>query len=493
VSKKIIITNKTALLEKYNSIEPLESEINNLITEDAKKGITTILKYIDDANQMKIYGTKPVTDKTDEKQNKAAIDTVYNAEKPAYMLLIDGPDVIPHQKLKNPVEDADSDIPSDLPYACDNPYSKEPNDFAGPTRVIGRLPGMTLSNDVDYLTQLIKNSVSFEPVNKSDYMNYFSISAHEWEDSTGESVENIFGNKIFLNLVPPNNDNWADKQLNSLIHFVNCHGKIATPKWYGQQESEYPVALEADLLAGKILKNTIVASECCYGALLYPPENAGHNFGESICNTYLGNNAIGFLGSTTLAYGPSSGQGQADLIAQYFLINILQGQSLGHAFLEARQKFIQNNIDLSPMDIKTLSQFILLGDPSTQPVAKPKSATIEAESNERNTRRQRLMLTGSFLKKNVGISRKSEKISLKGNILSEVNAIKEKMKIIERKTISYEIDYKGQSKAIMKSIKPRYHLIHGEILKDTEIPNEIILVVREVDEKNYSIEYLYRH
>jgi len=76
----------------------------------------------------------------------------------------------------------------------------------------------------------------------------------------------------------------------------------------------------------------------------------------------------GFFGSTTIAYGPSEGNGNADLICQYFLQRVLAGASLGRAALEARQKFAGEHTHLDPFDLKTLAQFYLLGDPSLQPV-----------------------------------------------------------------------------------------------------------------------------
>jgi hypothetical protein len=83
--------------------------------------------------------------------------------------------------------------------------------------------------------------------------------------------------------------------------------------------------------------------------------------------SYLGAGGIGFVGSTTIAYGPAKGNGAADLLTQYFLIEILAGASLGRAFLQARQKFIQTQRLADPVNLKTIAQFILLGDPSVHP------------------------------------------------------------------------------------------------------------------------------
>ena len=56
----------------------------------------------------------------------------------------------------------------------------------------------------------------------------------------------------------------------------------------------------------------------------------------------------------------------ADFITQYFLVNVLNGASLGRACLEARQKFVDEQY-LDIYNLKTLAQFVLLGDPALHP------------------------------------------------------------------------------------------------------------------------------
>ena len=82
-----------------------------------------------------------------------------------------------------------------------------------------------------------------------------------------------------------------------------------------------------------------------------------------ICQSYLGQGAYGYFGSTTIAYGPKNDNGAADLICQYFLINVLEGASIGRAALLARQQFGAYS-QMDPLDLKTLAQFYFLGDPS---------------------------------------------------------------------------------------------------------------------------------
>jgi hypothetical protein len=56
-------------------------------------------------------------------------------------------------------------------------------------------------------------------------------------------------------------------------------------------------------------------------------------------------------------------------MVQYFLTSMLDGASLGRAFLQARQQFVLSERLDDKMNLKTLGQFILLGDPSVHPCA----------------------------------------------------------------------------------------------------------------------------
>lgn len=150
------------------------------------------------------------------------------------------------------------------------------------------------------------------------------------------------------------------------MHFINCHGGPADFHFYGQKGSSYPVAHESPDIAGKILEGTVATAECCFGAELYNSFKPVQDMG--ICNRYLLDGAYGFFGSTSTAYGPASGNGQADIITQDFLRHVLSGASLGRAALQARQDYVLKNAVLDPIDLKTLSQFYLLGDPSIHPV-----------------------------------------------------------------------------------------------------------------------------
>jgi hypothetical protein len=162
------------------------------------------------------------------------------------------------------------------------------------------------------------------------------------------------------------------------LHFINCHGATADPRFFGQRNSQsenYPVAHTARHLDGLVSEGTVVAAECCFGAELYDPCRFHHQT-PRICYAYLVGGAYGFLGSSTISYRPSRGNARADLICRYFFERLLLGAPLGRALLEARQQFVLDTPLLHPSDLKTLAQFSLLGDPSIHPVA-PKRPALE--------------------------------------------------------------------------------------------------------------------
>lgn len=162
--------------------------------------------------------------------------------------------------------------------------------------------------------------------------------------------------------------------LSRRAHLINCHGADTFPFFYGdddhpdEEQRSYPEAHWSQRLAG-VREGAVIAAECCYGASLYDPVEAGDD--EAICNAYLRRGAAGFFGSTTIAYGPAEGNGEADDICRYFLRAVQRGASLGRAALEARQQYVRRNVrrrgSVDPVDLKTLAQFLLLGDPSVHP------------------------------------------------------------------------------------------------------------------------------
>jgi Peptidase family C25 len=407
---KIIVTNGTALKAKYGStgVTKIGEAVDALIKADDKRGIKSRLVFLDRAATMSRFNGRAVTDPADPKQNKKAIDAIFRKANPEYLMILGAIDVVPHQDIKNPAfdspDDPDTNADGDLPYACDTPYSRDIATFKGPTRVVGRLPDLHGAGNPAYLVRLLATAATYRSRKATDYAAYFGLSTHSWRKSTEESLFNVFGDSDALNLAPPRGPAFSAKGLAPLAHFINCHGGQADPNFFGEKGNSQPVALTSDSIAKKIKSGTVAAVECCYGAELY--DSVTLSIAMPICQRYLNRGAYGYFGSSTIAYGPEEGNGAADLITQYFLQELLKGASLGRAALIARQRFVEQVGELDPVDLKTLGQFNLLGDPSIHPVViaspteVPKNVDVEkSERDERQQRRAKLRAVGEMLDK----------------------------------------------------------------------------------------------
>ena len=305
--------------------------------------------------------------------------------------------MVAQQALRNPTpDDGDPEVPTDLPYACEAPYSRKAKDFRAPTRVVGRLPDATGASNPRALKAVIATAAKWKLRSRDHYEQFLGITARVWRGSTAMSLRNTFGTAAGLKTSPTDGPRWQQRVLDNPMHFINCHGSPMDPYFYGQRGNSYPIAHSAARLEGKVADGTVVAAECCYGAELYDAGDAGGQAG--IVATYMTGGAYGFLGSSTIAYGPAEGNGAADLICQYFLQRVLRGASLGRATLEARQRFVRETSVLDPVDLKTLAQFDLMGDPSIHPVRRRgKAADTEPDAGARGARRANLLALGLAL------------------------------------------------------------------------------------------------
>lgn len=371
---KLLVTNLARLEAKYGpaKMPALKAAVKKLIAADAGRGLKTALVDLSSTTEMnKFHGTAVPADKADDpRANKQAIDKVFAATQPSYLMLLGSIDVIAHQDLKNPLfdpaDDNDELAWSDLPYACEAPYSTDIRKFLAPTRVVGRLPDLTAGTDVGYLVGLLETAASYQQLGVESYSDFLGLSADVWKKSTSLSLTAVFGSAAAMKVSPPDGPNWTATALKPRSHFINCHGAPADFRFYGQKGNSFPVAHSATVVNGHVTPGTIVAAECCYGAELYDPAKADGHMG--LCNTYLGDKAVAYFGSSTIAYGPADGNDQADLLCQYFLKHVRAGASVGRACLQARLDYITQASALKPVDLKTLAQFSVMADPALTPV-----------------------------------------------------------------------------------------------------------------------------
>jgi len=396
-----------------------------------------------------------------------------------------------------------------VPYACETSFSRNAGDFIAPGRVLGRLPDITGVNDPSYLITLIQNSINWKPLKSSAYKNYFSLSVKWWKKSTQTSLMNIFQDNKKLELAPPTEGPFTKTDLSPMMHFFNCHGGLRTSEFYGQpneNSNSFPVCMESNMLDKKISYGTVTAAECCYGGLLYNP-NRPNKIHLPISNTYLKNNAIAFVGSTTAAYGPSDSQGGADYITQYFLIAIQKGgASTGRSFLEAQQRFVEKgDVKMDPTDLKTIIQFLLLGDPSITPIeGSPKTTPGKTpvksimnkdahETKERKERRLKLAEKSIYINSTSDAPVKIE-VPIRGKLKTDIKKALRIYKFKDEKKISYGFKKgrRGKAKNIPVDRNYRYH-VYSDLKKGEVIDTLRLLVIQDVNNKVMEVkEYVRR-
>jgi hypothetical protein len=497
---KVIITNMGALREKYGEgFGRVRTAIERLITADKKRGLDAKLVALDSEADMSAVKGNAVQDKDDQRAVKQAVDAIYNAYEPDYNVILGAQDVVPHQDLENPAYqpggDNDKVIPSEIPYACEAPYSKNPADFVGPTRVVGRLPDLVRCSDPAYLVYLLGTAARHKTRPRSEYQKYFSVSAEVWKASTALSLIKIFGTAASVATSPPKGPRWKNAELGRRVHFINCHGSPDDPNFYGQRGGSYPIAHTAKNLVKKIMSGTVIAVECCYGAQLYDPADADMQPG--ICSTYLRDGAYGFFGSSTIAYGPSEGNGQADLICQYFIDEVINGASLGEATLKARHRFAQAYTHVDPTDLKTLVQFYLLGDPSIHAVAAVPHAlartksfrqVFKAHQNTKGTRklrRERATRTGTNLRNSLGTPNKSGE-DIPGEVRTVIESVALGSGIKSFGAQTFRVKYPDEAMVeSMKRFAPAregraLYMISGSRPLPKEAPGRVVVIIGTV-------------
>lgn len=487
---KVVVTNRGRLIAKYTAAgwQSIQRAINALILADRKRGISSSLLCLDLAADMHSIGS-PVKLANSPRQNKDAIDAIYQALSPDYLMMLGATDVLPHQHLINLADTDDSSVWSDLPYACDAKYSRDSSKFIGPTRVVSRLPDLVGAGTPEYLIKLLNSAARYKRRDLEEYLRYFGLSADVWQSSSRSSLLEIFGDHQSLQLSPPVRPTSPPTQFELLSHFINCHGSSLEPKFYGEDEEDEnntPEAMSTALMGGRISNGTVVAAECCYGAQLYNSFDAKTEI--PICQSYLLQGAYAFFGSSTIAYGLEVGNGAADLICRYFLLNVLQGASIGRAALMARQQYVSNVDHMDPIDLKTLSQFTLLGDPSIQPVRvsqagfKAKGADFAtAERFARGERRSKLRSIGEFLERAKPIASKPMKPSPEPQVISALRRIvSDRLSNIRRFNV-FEVE---ENPEVHRARKPIWYYIGvtPEPLNQSPLPEQVLGAPAELRE-----------
>jgi hypothetical protein len=384
---KLLVTHQGALRRKYgvDGAARVRDALDALVEADQGRGLASRVLLLDNTQSMKAIKAAKVAD-GDWVAALKAVDLAATRYQPAYLVLVGATDVVPQGQVRNPIanrgSDSDPYIPSDLPFACDLPDSwtgpqggrLDAAELMSVTRVVGRIPDLVGADDPAMLLSAISTATSYTQRAATAYQRVFSLSAAVWKGSTVMSVDLLPGPAPTTHLSPPARSAWTKAELAPLTHFVNCHGGDTVPDWFGQAPGGRvdTVALAPEDVDRRIAGGTIVAAECCYGAMHVAPADLGGRI--PMMWAYLRSGAHACVGSSTTAYGPADGMGLADLVCRYAVEGIMAGASSGRALLDARQRFIRETGSMTPVDLKTLAQFDLLGDPSLVAVRLPGAA-----------------------------------------------------------------------------------------------------------------------
>lgn len=164
----------------------------------------------------------------------------------------------------------------------------------------------------------------------------------------------------------------------AIAGYFNLHGLADSPEWFGQSDptesagnlvavSDHPIALQpGDILLNPETKIEFILSEACFGA-----HTLNKDTSTSIALAFLAKGCRAFVGSTCTSYG-SNGTPliAADFLAYEFWKNLRQGLPAGECLRQAKltmaRELSKTYGYLDGEDQKTLTSFVLYGDPLAQ-------------------------------------------------------------------------------------------------------------------------------
>ncbi|MBI9047837.1 MAG: tetratricopeptide repeat protein [Anaerolineaceae bacterium] len=395
----VIFSSWNGLTKKYGNetalmIDQKARQLAELIGK--KPEWNAVVYYPDDLNSIKNYEVPQVNgdDPWELKLSLVDLDEALakKGQRIGALLIVGGPDVVPHHNLPNPTDDSDATVPSD------NPYSTLDANYFVPEWPIGRLPGEAgsdagllleqvrrlcqyhekykktakglpgLNFDFKFL-EFLRNLFQSSVTNKLE--KNFGYSASVWRRSSIAAFRPIGeGNALLVS--PPAYSGAFDLQRiqQSKMAYFNLHGLIDSAEWYGQKDfsesssgPDYPVALSPKDLTRSEETPKIIFSEACYGGHI-----EGKTEDQSLTLRFLSIGTQAVVASSVIAYGSvSSPLIGADLLGYLFWKYIKEGYCIGEAFLKSKFDMVREMNRrqgfLDGEDQKTLLSFILYGDP----------------------------------------------------------------------------------------------------------------------------------
>ena len=423
---KLSVTVKSNLESKYDAaaLEKINDAVQSWKDADRKRGIQTLHVAVDDPadETMKKLGVAPVSAKPTAPEIKEVIDQLWKGLKPEYLVLFGGNDVVPMFEVFNPAYDQNGDsdekVPTDNPYASSKRFHASRRiSYLVPDRVIGRIPDMVADpgangrdSDPAWFVDYLQTASSWKAQPASFYAPpFYAICTREFKGAALNCLTSIWpdiakaDSHLFASPWVIDGSPAARKRLSAPVHLIKCHGSQFRSAFYGKKvinkQTKFLRALSSPTLGSHLTPATLVTTMCCYGAHIYSPLDPKAKYrGEApLASTYLRKGALAFVGSTMMAWVESLGKNWADVIAASYLKNVLEGSSIGRAFLDSKHDYASGifkqggTLDLA--DEKTLIEYVLLGDPSIHPVesgVRPKGVLVGEERRRRREVRRLL-------------------------------------------------------------------------------------------------------
>jgi hypothetical protein len=376
MKSKLVFTHGANFRAKFGvaARENLETRLNQLVALDAKREITSKWVFVDDQASVATFGVAPANAAT-ASAIKGVVDAIAAKMPFDYLVVVGGHDIVPLFEYTNPVSGTtDKVVPSDNGYASSGADAPP----LVPDRLLGRLATSNDSN-ADLLWKQFDEISSFRP---SGDVTGYAMYADYWSQPSQNIAKQLGIANPRQSLSPPIDVNPnpmsfpAAGLTGSRFHYFNLHGDLRNSPWYGQDGGDlnsYPEACLPALIPTGV-QHSVAACEACYGGDSYGTNSVRRKINTANCLTYLNQKAIGFCGSTTIAYGGTNDAPDlwaADLLVLYFLQGCLAGKTMGAALRDAKvqvaQDAIKKNNAYDDLTKKTLLQFLLYGDPSVAP------------------------------------------------------------------------------------------------------------------------------
>lgn len=387
---QVILSGRGALERRFGSAaaEAVDRRLRALADALQRRGIQAHVCYYDDAASLDLSGDARVAP---VHQDPAAIRELVRslaaslaerARELGVLLIVGGDDVVPFHRLPNPIPDDDPLVLSDNPYASDD---------AGhtiPQRIVARVPdgdsgdpGLLLAAldvMIAHHSRRTERSRLILPRRNPRSELVAGYCAEVWRETSREVLDALEAGAPLLHCPPQRAEDLDTRALARPLLYLNLHGAQGLPNFYGQPDEPWsgpatrlPVALRPDQVADGLAAGGMLLSEACYGA-----ELSGRTVANSIPLQALASGARAFVGATVNAYGSSQTPlVAADLLFERMMAHLAQGLSLGEALHHARHEFAQEMYRrqgyLDDVDVKTLIEFVLLGDPWVSLDAKP--------------------------------------------------------------------------------------------------------------------------